>query len=256
MAYGFIEVLARTAWSARTPRGRSARCVTHDKLVAADGSGARFCRGRLDVCSLPGGDVRFDSQHWRPARALRLHRSSAGDIRDAVSSAGNILVVVAMAGAELFIEISARRATQWRDVRRRRVDVHSAHRLGIHVALYRDSYARSPLCRPDKQPTHPTGTVLCVPDRHVRQVAFAFWEAGYLAGASGDGHLHSPDHRMIAALLSAPLPRESYNFRRYATSAARSSGTNGRSNCTPSVERSGGTTPGGARALARLNTSV
>ena len=47
-----------------------------------------------------------------------------------------------------------------------------------------------------------------------------------------------------------------YSFRRYASSATRSSGTNGRSKCTPSVERRGGTTPGGATTFARLNTSV
>jgi hypothetical protein len=47
-----------------------------------------------------------------------------------------------------------------------------------------------------------------------------------------------------------------YSFHKYAGSAARSSGSGTRSKCTPSVEATGGTTPGGALTWTRLRNSM
>ena len=48
----------------------------------------------------------------------------------------------------------------------------------------------------------------------------------------------------------------SYSLRKYANSAARSSGRGARSKFTPSVEAIGGTTPGGAFTFTRLKNSM
>ena len=48
---------------------------------------------------------------------------------------------------------------------------------GISVALWRRSYARSPLWKADEHPTHPTGARNLAPDRHVRSLSLAVWNA-------------------------------------------------------------------------------